>query len=131
MTELTKELERWDELTAAEKNALVAVHVMGWKKRKTAVPVNGLWVGDGAKPHMYWSPTTDANDMRKAVQAFMDKYFGQNEWELFDEEMSMLVYKVASHSNSACAILVPLSNICLAMLQALAESEKTDDDGAK
>ncbi len=133
MTEqtLTGALARWDELTDAEKGALIAVHVHEWHKgveivtvgRARSIPVWFNNKDEVVMPTSKWNPLTDANNMIETVWAFMQEYFGEHEWAIFDEKMAQEIYRIASHSNAPCATLVPLPDICHALLQALAESE--------
>jgi len=127
---LQSEVARWDELTAAERDALVAVHVMGWH-----LYYRYWWTeGKGSPPQGHctgkneygWNPATDHNDKTEAVRAFGDQYTrtgSTNECEAFVE----LICASNAANDMATWVFAMLeldpADVCRAMLEALAESE--------
>jgi hypothetical protein len=153
MMNLTEALERWADLSPSERDALVAVHVRGWRKEKTT----GNWVlwvdSDGNSRGLFtlWNPTTDHNDMVAAVRAFKKQYgpefrgglcrrglrwdrFGQLLWESPRLELLRITiteqdghdWDVVNADDLGSMFTIKPPEVCHAMLQALEESEGDD-----
>ena len=128
MSELTEALKRWDELTAAERDALVAVHVMGWHADQDYYG-HPVWNYAGKTGHAdRWNPTTDRNDCAETVRAFCANFdLSRRVQEMIAhkefETESMYLARIASQSDILSAWLLDPADVCLAMLEALVESE--------
>ena len=119
---LQSQVARWDELTAAERDALVAVHVMGWH-----LYYRYWWTeGEGSPPQGHctgkneygWNPTTDRNDCAEAVRAL--RLSGKQE-----KSLNMKISRLIGYADGPLFYyLVDPKDVCRAMLEALAEREE-------
>ena len=108
---LQSQVARWDELTTAERDALVAVHVMGWNRQEI-----NWWDGliNTGKEISKWSPTTDRNDCAEAVRALC--LSGKQE-----KSLNMKISRLIGYADGPLFYyLVDPKDVCSAMLEALA-----------
>ena len=120
------DIARWDELTAAERDALVAVHVMGWHADQDYYG-HPVWNYAGKTGHAdRWNPTTDRNDCAETVRAFEYAEIGT---VFFEGKLKRIMF--GRGQNISCLgatdwMTADPDSVCRAMLEARAERE----DGA-
>ena len=119
---LQSQVARWDELTTAERDALVAVHVMGWMflfcpGAPALMSVDSWITCDETGRSMAcanWNPTTDHNDCAEAVLALC--LSGKQE-----KSLNMKISRLIGYADGPLFYyLVDPKDVCRAMLEALA-----------
>jgi len=110
------DLARWDDMTAAERDALVAVHVMGYRLKCNPSNFIVTWYYKDAQMvrRDYWRPTTDRNDCAEAVRAL--RLSGKQEKSLNTKISRLIGYA----DGPLFYYLVDPADVCRAMLEALA-----------
>ena len=128
MSDLTEALARWDDMTDAERDALVAVHVMGWH-----LYYRYWWTeGEGSPPQGHctgkneygWNPTTDRNDCAEAVEAFEKAGIGT---AFFENRLKKIMLNRGQNvrcMGAADWIKAAPKDVCRAMLEARAKGAK-------
>ena len=147
MSNLTEALARWDDMTAAECNALVAVHIMGWELlEEVDYDKNDCWEvwlegGGGVQDGLpirstdkdrewelgtlkAWNPTTDRNDCAEAVEAFEKAGIGT---AFFENKLKKIMLDRGQDvrcMGAADWILSAPKDVCRAMIKARAKGAK-------
>ena len=120
--DLAAELDRWDDMTPGERNALVAVHVMGWQW----AAFYGIWCDGtaGGRRGCDWNPTTDHNDKTEAVRVFCEKYGRHTKTEAaFADLITGNLDRTRTSTWVATIILIDPADVCRGVLEARAGSE--------
>ncbi len=124
MSDLTKILARWDKMTPRERAVQIARYIMGWEYHSRFCGQSDCWIIPGQKVverfASEWNPTTDHNDKAEAVRAFCKV---PNDPAVRSAGAMLYGRITEGLPTILSAILLNPSDVCFALLQALAESE--------